>query len=95
MINALIIDERDNVVVALQPIAKGTSVRYKLKNEEVSFASVDDITIYHKVAREDIRRNASVIKYGERIGEAVRDIPVGSHVHVHNISNIKEDPSKR
>jgi altronate dehydratase small subunit len=91
MVNALIIDERDNVVVALQPIPKGNNVSYKLKDEEVSIVSLDDITIYHKVARCDIGRGASVMKYGERIGEALSDIPAGSHVHVHNISNIKED----
>ncbi|HCO48519.1 MAG TPA: hydrolase [Spirochaetaceae bacterium] len=91
MINALIIDEKDNVVVAIEPIAKGSPVRFALKNDEVAFTALDDIIIYHKVARSDIRKGASVFKYGERIGEAVKDIPIGSHVHVHNISNLKED----
>jgi len=91
MINALIIDERDNVVVAIEPIAKGSPVCFALKNDEIAFTALDDIIIYHKVARSDIRKGASVLKYGERIGEAVGDIPMGSHVHVHNISNLKED----
>lgn len=91
MVNALIIHGGDNVVVALQPIAKGAEVRYALKDEEKSFVSLDDITIYHKIARCDIGKRESVVKYGERIGEALVDIPMGSHVHVHNISNIKEE----
>jgi len=91
MINALIIDENDNVVVAIEPIAKGSPVSYALKNDEITIVALDDITIYHKVARSDIRKGASVLKYGERIGEAVRDIQMGCHVHVHNISNLKED----
>ena len=91
MINALIIDENDNVVVAIEPITKGSHVSYALKNDEITIVALDDITIYHKVARNDIRKGASVLKYGERIGEALREIPTGTHVHVHNISNIKED----
>ncbi|MDP2791140.1 MAG: UxaA family hydrolase [Rectinemataceae bacterium] len=89
--NALIIDEKDNVVVAIEPIAKGSQVSYRLKENLVTIVALDDITIYHKVARNDIGRGISVLKYGERIGEAMRDIPEGSHVHVHNISNLKED----
>jgi len=91
MINALIIDEKDNVVVAIEPIAKGSPVCFALKNDEIVFVALDDIIIYHKVARRDIQKGASVVKYGERIGEAMRDIQMGCHVHVHNISNLKED----
>ncbi|PKL07331.1 MAG: hydrolase [Spirochaetae bacterium HGW-Spirochaetae-9] len=91
MINALIIDENDNVVVAIEPIAKGSPVCFKLGNKDITVIALDDITIYHKVARDDIGKGVSVLKYGERIGEAMKDIPAGSHVHVHNISNIKED----
>ena len=92
MTNAVIIDRRDNIIVVIEPVAKGSTVSYTSGGEEVSLAALDDITIYHKIARTDIVRGASVIKYGERIGEATVDIPKGAHVHVHNISNIKDTP---
>lgn len=39
----------------------------------------------HKVAIRAMRRGDPVIKYGEPIGEAVEDIAVGCHTHVHNV----------
>lgn len=91
MPNALIIDPEDNVAVVMEPVAKGSHVRCRRGDGELSLTALDDIVVYHKIALRDIPRGTSVLKYGERIGEAVRDIPAGSHVHVHNLSNIRED----
>ena len=30
-------------------------------------------------------KNDGIIKYGERMGHATRDIQVGEHVHTHNV----------
>jgi altronate dehydratase len=38
----------------------------------------------HKVARCQIARGQSIIKYGVAIGIATEDIGAGEHVHVHN-----------
>lgn len=38
----------------------------------------------HKVAMTDIPEGAPVIKYGVTVGHALRPIPKGAHVHVHN-----------
>ena len=43
------------------------------------------IPIGHKVALTDIKKGATVIKYGEDVGKAVADIGKGEHVHVHNL----------
>lgn len=94
MVNALQIDPRDNVAVVLEKIASGGTVSFRQGGKDVSLNALGDIIIYHKVAIEDIARGQSVFKYGERIGEAVVDIPRGSHVHTHNISNLAEDGSK-
>nr|WP_245231188.1 UxaA family hydrolase [Zongyanglinia huanghaiensis] len=38
----------------------------------------------HKIARVDLRAGAPVVKFGQFIGHATQDIPVGAHVHSHN-----------
>jgi altronate dehydratase len=40
----------------------------------------------HKVARQEIKKGHSVIKYGVAIGKATTSIRAGEHVHVHNCS---------
>ena len=40
----------------------------------------------HKVARQEIAKGDSVIKYGVAIGKATTTIRAGEHVHVHNCS---------
>lgn len=92
MNNAVLIDERDDVVVAIEPISKGEEVVYLPKaGAPERFTAVDDITIYHKVARRSIAKGAKVSKYGEHIGEALCDIGVGSHVHEHNVEGVREN----
>ena len=46
---------------------------------------LSDIPYGHKIALRDIAAGEHIIKYGESIGAAERDIPAGSYVHVHNI----------
>jgi (2R)-sulfolactate sulfo-lyase subunit alpha len=43
------------------------------------------IPIGHKIALTDIKKGATVWKYGQDIGKAVADIAKGEHVHVHNL----------
>ena len=82
MQNAMIIDPKDNVAVAIEPIAAG---------DTVSLKATEDITIYHKLATRTIEKGEPVVKYGEHIGVATEQIPEGAHVHVHNVESMKED----
>lgn len=92
MINAVIISENDNVIVAIEPIKKGDKVEYKdLDNQIKSLESLDDVKIYHKIAIKEIKEEEPVIKYGEHIGFALTDINVGEHVHDHNTEGRRED----
>ena len=83
MQNAMIIDPKDNVAVAIEPIAAGDTVTYLKEGKTVSLKATEDITIYHK--------GEPVVKYGEHIGVATEQIPEGAHVHVHNVESMKED----
>ena len=51
MINAMIIDPKDNVVVAIEPIKAGDEVSYMLEGQTCSLYAATDVTIYHKLAR--------------------------------------------
>ena len=88
MRNAMIIDPKDNVAVAIEPIAKGETATYICEGKEVSLPVLEDITIYHKLAT---RKGEPVVKYGEHIGIASCDIKAGEHVHVHNVEGHREN----
>ena len=91
MRNAMIIDAKDNVAVAIAPIAKRDAAVYVCEGKEVSLPALEDITIYHKLATRDIAKGEPVVKYGEHIGIASSDIKAGEHVHVHNVEGHRED----
>ena len=91
MLNGLIIDKRDNVVVAIEPISKGDVVSYVCDGETRSVTALEDITIYHKLAARNIAKGEPVVKYGEHIGIASCDIAAGEHVHVHNVEGHREN----
>ena len=91
MRNAMIIDAKDKVAVAIEPIAKGDNAVYVCEGKEVSLPALEDITIYHKLATRDIAKGEPVVKYGEHIGVASSDIRAGEHVHVHNVEGHRED----
>ena len=45
----------------------------------------EPIEFAHKVALRDISAEETIFKYGEDIGYALRDIPKGAWIHVHNM----------
>ncbi len=90
MLNAMLIDAKDNVVVAIEAIAPGDTVTYMDGDTAKSFTAVENITIFHKVARFDIPKGEAVSKYGEHIGLAGCDVAQGKHVHVHNVESHRE-----
>lgn len=91
MINAIHINDADNVVVAIEDIKKGDMVEYVVDEEKKSFEALDDVRIYHKVAKVEIEKDEHVIKYGEHIGLASDDIKIGEHVHTHNVTDSREN----
>ena len=87
---AIRINSADIVAVALEPLAKGTTVTLEAMDNvpEVSVVLQEDITAGHKFAIRDIKKNEPIIKYGYPIGAATQDISKGSHVHTHNIHTL-------
>lgn len=92
MNNALRINKKDNVVVAVEAIkAMGTASYDNLEGETITITCIDDIPIYHKIATERIPKGGYVIKYGEHIGVAATDIEIGNHVHLQNVEDNREN----
>ena len=86
--NAMMIDPKDNVAVAIEPIRKGEEI--VLRGGAAGVTATEEITIYHKVAVRPIAKGEPVVKYGEHIGLASEDISPGSHVHTHNVADHRE-----
>jgi altronate hydrolase len=69
----------DNVVVAAARVPAGALVASE------GVRSLEAIPFGHKLATRFIAAGEPVLKYGQAIGAATRDIPAGAHVHVQNL----------
>jgi altronate hydrolase len=86
------LDRDDNVAVATRLLPRGISI--SLPHGSVTPRS--DIPPGHKLAVRPIPSRAAVMKYGQPIGLATREIAVGDHVHSHNLTDhhvVSEDLS--
>ncbi len=72
----------DNLAVATRRLNRGETIR--VSDREVTVR--DSVGMGHKVAVSPIRKGDAVRKYGQIIGFASEDIPVGAHIHLHNVS---------
>jgi len=79
--NALKIDDKDNVAVATEPIARGAAV---IVNGVSICTAAEDIRAGHKIALVDIPAKGNIIRYGEVIVVATMPIARGEWVHIHN-----------
>lgn len=78
------LSDLDNVGVARNPLAAGQPVDVGGS----ALVARDAIAAGHKLALQPIAKGARVLKYGQTIGLATRDIAVGEHVHVHNVAMV-------
>lgn len=80
---ALVISPRDNVATALEPLEAGRVIC--VDGRDITIA--ESTPRGHKIALRPIRAGEAVLKYGSSIGSATTDIPVGAHVHTHNVAS--------
>jgi altronate hydrolase len=76
----LVMHPDDTVALCLEEVASGD------RFGEAGVQGRDPVPAGHKIARTAMTKGDPVLKYGQVIGRAVTDIPVGAHVHVHNVS---------
>ncbi len=82
---AIVIDPRDSVAVAVEELAAGTRCTVRVGDRPVTVEIRETIPFGHKVALRRVAKGEDVLKYGEPIGEASADIEAGSWVHTHNL----------
>lgn len=73
--------EADNVATALRDLTAGEVVEVDGLSVELREA----VPLCHKLALREIPAGTAVLKYGLPIGTTKAAIPVGAHVHVHNM----------
>jgi altronate hydrolase len=77
----LVLAAGDDVAVARGDIPEGQS----LSADGITLAARQPIPSGHKIALRPVSAGHRVLKYGQTIGQATRDIEPGDHVHVHNL----------
>ena len=82
---AIVINEKDNVAPALEPLQAGAHITAEVHGCVEEIQLISNIPMGHKFALLDIDEGKAVIKYGEPIGQSATKITRGEHVHVHNV----------
>lgn len=84
--NALRINIKDNIAVALRTLEEGEEVNISDSIEKV--ITLKNIPYGHKVAVNKIKKGDKIIKYGEYMGVSTEEIDIGEHVHVRNVRGL-------
>lgn len=88
---ALKVHDQDNVAtIFAEGIEAGTVVAVLDKRGiKQNYTVKGEVPYGHKIALSPIRTGQHVIKYGEEIGIATRDIQPGEYVHIHNLDSTR------
>ena len=91
MSRVLVVNDKDNVAVALEGLTRGSEVlvAFPSGGKERRIRVNADIPFGHKLALADIGSGEAVTKYGHTIGVATSRISEGDYVHVHNVASRK------
>lgn len=80
--SAILLNPADTVAVARVPLEAGRRIRVDGVRIEVR----DAVAAGHKVALKPVAAGGVILRYGQVIGRASRDIAPGEHVHTHNVA---------
>jgi altronate hydrolase len=81
MRKVLVLNPADNIAICLEDMPAGMVV----DQDNLKLTITQKIPRGHKVASKAVTKGDGIIKYGERMGHATKDISVGEHVHTHNV----------
>lgn len=85
-VEVIILNLNDNVATAARQLEIGESFNID-GNTNITISR--RIPVGHKLAISEIASGDSIIKYSEIIGQAMVDIDIGDHVHVHNVEGLR------
>ena len=87
--HAIIMKAIDNVCTVVETVEPATEVSAEIDGKTFAVAVVERIPFGHKFALKPMKKGDAVIKYGEIIGLATKEIQTGQHVHVHNVESCR------
>ncbi len=87
MIEAVVLNPRDNIGVALADLKPGAKV--KIYGREAWVKIAESIPYQHKFSVTRIDSGKEIIKDGVVIGKAIQNIEQGQHVHTHNMTGLR------
>jgi altronate hydrolase len=80
------VQAKDNVIVALQNLAKGETVQYNGQD----FLLLEDVPAKHKFYENDMKQGEEVIMYGVLVGKVQFDVAKGSRMSTENLKHAAE-----
>lgn len=88
MPRALVLHRDDNVATLIDSGAAGESCTLQGEAQgEVVLAQA--VPFGHKVCIRATPAGGDIVKYGQVIGKAARDLAVGDHTHIHNVESAR------
>ena len=90
-INALLIDDIDNVVTCVADVPAGADVCYRKGDQILSLKAEEDIPYCHKAALKDFAEGDEVIKYGESLGVTTEAVKKGHWLWDKNMRSVPRD----
>jgi altronate hydrolase len=85
------VHQADNVIVALQDLAKGQAINWNGQE----YLLVDDIPSKHKFFEHDLAVGSEVIMYGVLVGKTQRDVRQGERMTTDNVKHAADPYSYR
>lgn len=88
-IDSIVIKEMDNVATALRDLDPKEKITIGIEDKREEFLIGEHIPFGHKFAVKEIAEGEDILKYGEVIGRATKDISTGTHAHIQNIESLR------
>ncbi|HWR40370.1 MAG TPA: UxaA family hydrolase [Patescibacteria group bacterium] len=87
--HAIVMKAVDNVCTVVETVEASTEVSIEINGKTVTLPVSERIPLGHKFAIKMIKLGEPIIKYGETIGLATKEIQPGQYVHVHNLESCR------
>ena len=88
-IDAIALHTTDNVATAVQELKAGQEATVRIDHDIRLIILQEDIPYGHKFTLKTVHFEEKILKYGEVIGRATKDIGAGCHAHVQNIESLR------
>lgn len=88
MTRAIVLNPRDNVATLLDAGDKGAKCALQGEGKG-DIVLLQAVPFGHKVCIRATPAGGDIVKYGQVIGKASKDLAVGEHAHVHNIESAR------